>query len=933
METTLDTGIQIISDTIELLDDKNNFAYFFIVGAGISVPEIPTASKIVEICKAKVKSKGKDVYQKVLDNSALYASNPSQLYSFWIENAFPNPINRSKFYKDLIKNARISSGNLMLAQILQSKTIANTVFTTNFDDKIEQALDIIGSKDVFSSENKADNLVISVNSDEIQIVHVHGTYRFYDIANLSNEISDISGQSEMVSSSQVIRNFLQQKAPIVLGYSGWENDVIMKSIKERLAYPIPYKYIWVCFSRKDYDSLPDWLKNNNNVSIILPPDGTNQCDESEKDIESIFGQNNSTNNLQIPATLFLSKLIGQLKIAPPQIFVNPYEYFSSMVESTLPGNEDVLHLRHWAQRMKYYAKNETAVEIKIKDLEIALIGKDFEKICEIFSEFSLMNLEKQDVQFLSKCISSELLEDKYLIKVVPAKIELLFSILSFIEANAAFLNEVKEMRQLLSNIVFVSFKKSERKDYRSVLDKVIKLTQDCDTASLLNTHLAAIGMESSISDNDDEKLALLDLLLSKIPEDTTDINLRHKQLVALLFKCELIPEQDAKILLGQAEKIYNEYSLEDSELLLLKIKAELASKSKDPDMSISWAKECINALPKYYSEECKFDVLKIAFSISQIKTEQLLKIPEIENRLVEVLNIIKECECKIENCECTIMVAQTYQRLEKITSNPKTKLNYCCEVLALSNRFPHDCQKYYFTSFLTLSHICRLPTIIVPDQIKVSHLKTMKDMIGQKKDFRTVYFATLDVAVALGNEELYVSNFKDDLEILKSNNALSDAVEKYASKNFSDAEQAFRKLIESDCIEVKDSALTNLAFMVRRGEVADNTLHFEDLIKDISDEYVFKHMNLLLYYLEKEHFNLKACQKAYDVIKNANTEDVESLLKCWSSENLVGIEESTIGLALINGSYSENVQAAISSIPDSKYNLDAIKIIIQSSAS
>lgn len=206
-------------------------------------------------------------------------------------------------------------------------------------------------------------------------------------------------------------------------------------------------------------------------------------------------------------------------------------------------------------------------------------------------------------------------------------------------------------------------------------------------------------------------------------------------------------------------------------------------------------------------------------------------------------------------------------------------------------------------------------------------------MIGQKKDFRTVYFATLEVAVALGNEELYVSNFKDDLEILKSNNALSDAVEKYASKNFSDAEQAFRKLIESDCIEVKDSALTNLAFMVRRGEVADNTLHFEDLIKDISDEYVFKHMNLLLYYLEKEHFNFKACQKAYDVIKNANTEDVESLLTCWSSENLVGIEESTIGLALINGSYSENVQAAISSIPDSKYNLDAIKVIIQSSAS
>lgn len=706
--------------------------------------------------------------------------------------------------------------------------------------------------------------------------------------------------------------------------------MIMKSIKERLAYPIPYKYIWVCFSRKDYDSLPDWLKNNNNVSIILPPDATNRCNESENDIESVFGKNNGTSNLQIPATLFLSKLIAQLKIAPPKIFVNPYEYFSSMVESTLPGNEDVLHLRHWAQRMKYYAKNETAVELKIKDLEIALIGKDFEKICEIFSEFSSMNLEKQDIQFLSKCISSELLNDKHLIKAVPAKIKLLFSILSFIEANAAFLDEVKEMRQLLSNVVFVSFKKSERKDYRLVLDKVIQLTQNRNAVSLLNTQLAAIGMQSSISDNDDEKLALLDLLLSKIPEDTQNTSLRHKQLVALLFKCELLPEQDAIELLEKAEKIYSEYSLEDSELLLLKIKAELAKKLQDSDMSILWVKECLNALPKYYSKECKFNVLKIVFSISRIKPEQLLKVPDIENKLVEILKIIKECKCKIENCECTIMVAQTYQRLENITLNPKTKLSYCCEILALNDKLPHDCKKYHFTSFLTLSHICRLPAIIVPDEIKVSHLKTMKDMIGEEKDFRTIYFATLNTAITLGNEELYISNFEDDIEILKLNDALSDAVEKYEGKDFSEAERTFRKLIKSNCIDVKNSALTNLAFMVRRGEVTDDTLHFEDLIKDISDEHIFKHMNLLLYYLQKEHFNLSECQKAYNVIKNANTEDVNALLKCWGSENLVGSEERAVGLALINGSYSEDVQVVISSTPDSKYDLDAIKTIIQS---
>lgn len=58
---------------------------------------------------------------------------------------------------------------------------------------------------------------------------------------------------------------------------------------------------------------------------------------------------------------------------------------------------------------------------------------------------------------------------------------------------------------------------------------------------------------------------------------------------------------------------------------------------------------------------------------------------------------------------------------------------------------------------------------------------------------------------------------------------------------------------------------------------------------------------------------------------------MESLLSCWESEKLVGTEESVIGLALIHGIYSEDIQAAISSIPESKYNLDAIKTIIQSS--
>lgn len=927
MEMNLNKGIQIINDTIALLEDKADFAYFFVVGAGISVPEIPTASQIVEICKEKVKERGEDAYQLALSYSAPYALNPSLDYSSWIENAFPNPINRSQFYKNLIKNAKISSANLMLAQILQSKSLANTVFTTNFDDKIEQALDIIGSKDVFSSENKADNLVVSVNSDEIQIVHVHGTYRFYDIANLSTEISDVSGQNEMVSSSQLLKNFLQQKAPIVLGYSGWENDVIMKSIKERLSYPVPYKYIWICFSRSDYESLPSWLKDNKNVCFVLPPDGTNQCDESEKDIESIFDQNKCPNDSEIPATLFLGKLIGQLKIAPPQIFLNPYAYFSSMVESTLPGNEDVLHLRHWAQRMKYHAQNETQFEAKFNEIEIALVAKNFEQICEILTDFSNMELQTQDLRFLSKCISTELLEDKYLIKIASSKVELLLSILSFIESNARLLPKIEELGRLLYSIVFVRFKHSERSDYINVLDKVIDLTKECQTSALLDTHLSAIGMKSTISDNNDEKLELLDELLDKIPAEASNRMLRHYELVALLFKCELVNEDEASDLLAKAEKIYHEYSLDNHELLLLRTKAELASRTKNADSSILLAKECLEAIPKYYSEEYKLDVIKIVFFISQIPSEQLLQIDQIENIITSTLDIINTCEYKIQNCECTIMVADTYLRLIEITSSPKSKLRYCENIFSLSDNFPHDCGKYCFTSFLAHSCICSLPTVIVPDEVKVTHLQMMKDTTAKKPNLRRLYLATIAEAIEVGEENIYYTSFEEDIKILRLMESLEAAADKYANKQFAEAEQMFQKLVKSDDVEVKDSALNNLAFMARRGDIVDNTLTFEKLIKGVSDQNIFKHMNLLLRYLQVDHFDFNKCKKAYAAIRCADSEDIQSLIRCWGNETLVGNEESLIGMAIINSIRSKDVCEISKSLPVTKYNLDALKTI------
>lgn len=53
--SVLDYAIRIIKATMKNHSNESFFPYFFIVGAGISVPEIPAAYEIIDECKDKSK--------------------------------------------------------------------------------------------------------------------------------------------------------------------------------------------------------------------------------------------------------------------------------------------------------------------------------------------------------------------------------------------------------------------------------------------------------------------------------------------------------------------------------------------------------------------------------------------------------------------------------------------------------------------------------------------------------------------------------------------------------------------------------------------------------------------------------------------------------------------------------------------------------------
>jgi hypothetical protein len=149
--------------------------------------------------------------------------------------------------------------------------VTNLVVTPNFDRFLSQALNLFG-KEYIVCDHPRTAVRVDPERRELQIVHVHGTYRFYDLCNIYDEIeirSDIdTGEDNMAT---LLNSILATRSPIVIGYGGWEGDVIMSALKRRLkSGGLPYNIYWFCYQEEDLHALPAWLKGDMNVLFVLP---------------------------------------------------------------------------------------------------------------------------------------------------------------------------------------------------------------------------------------------------------------------------------------------------------------------------------------------------------------------------------------------------------------------------------------------------------------------------------------------------------------------------------------------------------------------------------------------------------------------------------------------------------------------------------------
>jgi hypothetical protein len=204
--------------------------FFFVIGAGVSVPQVPLASEIIRQCKEKCGA----------IEAPKWGTTVMDEYSHWLNEAFHAPEMRQDYFHDLIQGKPIPTANFRLAHLLlgegMKEPFTSLVVTTNFDNFLSRALSLFGKEHVVCDSPNTAPRHVSSDQKLLQIIHVHGTYQFYDIKNLSGEVEEAAALSEytIATMAALLDFFLRDKSPIVVGYGGWEGDVFMKSLKRRL---------------------------------------------------------------------------------------------------------------------------------------------------------------------------------------------------------------------------------------------------------------------------------------------------------------------------------------------------------------------------------------------------------------------------------------------------------------------------------------------------------------------------------------------------------------------------------------------------------------------------------------------------------------------------------------------------------------------------
>lgn len=241
---------------ISTRENKDTSNYSLFLGAGASKSSgISTASELIDIWKKELyerfeekqfeqtdEYKNIEQYFEYKHSSWFNSVNP---YSSLFEKKFDLPAQRRKFVEQQVGNKLPSIGYAYLVSLVE-KGFFNTIFTTNFDDLLNESFYQLSSTRPIVCAHDSSVHSISITSKRPKILKLHGDYLFENIKSTLRETESL----EQNIKDKLIE-FCKEFGLIILGYSGSDRSIM--DVLEYLVKTDNYvkNGVYWCFRKED----------------------------------------------------------------------------------------------------------------------------------------------------------------------------------------------------------------------------------------------------------------------------------------------------------------------------------------------------------------------------------------------------------------------------------------------------------------------------------------------------------------------------------------------------------------------------------------------------------------------------------------------------------------------------------------------------------
>lgn len=250
--------LRTTSDLIRHIKTKEHSSpanYSIFLGAGASVTSgIRTASQLID-------EWAKELYERfnmgqpieTAEQAKQYFESkhsswysPDNPYSSLFEKKFDLPTQRRRFVEQEVDNKFPSIGYAYLTSLVDENYF-NTIFTTNFDDLVNEAFYLFSNSRPIVCAHDSSIHSISITSKRPKVVKLHGDYLFDDIKSTLRETESLEHNTK-----EKFVEFCKEYGLIIVGYSGSDRSIM--DVLEFLARQENYlkNGIYWCLRRTDH---------------------------------------------------------------------------------------------------------------------------------------------------------------------------------------------------------------------------------------------------------------------------------------------------------------------------------------------------------------------------------------------------------------------------------------------------------------------------------------------------------------------------------------------------------------------------------------------------------------------------------------------------------------------------------------------------------